>query len=390
MRILITGGGGAMGAFACRVLATEPVVDQVIAADIDEVRAQRVAEDAGGSATSMRLDISDDAVLKAALDDVDIVLSTAGPFFVHGRRVLDAAIAAGIHYLDICDDWEPTLDMLELDDAARKAGITAVIGMGASPGISNLLAVAAMNELDEVERVYTGWRAPAGMPRISPDEPAPKAAANVVHWIHNISAPIKIQRGGQLTEIWAMEEIPVTYPGRGTEPVWVCGHPEPLTIPHARPEVQESLNVMISRRGLMDAAIRIAERVKSGELDEQTGADKLLVEPNMYGDAAGPPPTFPPLFSVAEGTKDGESLRSAARALALPDGSEMGAVTGIPLAVATLMLIRGEIDTPGVHGPEIVDADIFFREMAKFAPDPPAGGPYVEVLTEPIDDRQPA
>ena len=54
-----------------------------------------------------------------------------------------AAIEAGAHYLDICDDWEPTLDMLELGERARARGVTAVIGMGASPGLTNLLAMKA-------------------------------------------------------------------------------------------------------------------------------------------------------------------------------------------------------------------------------------------------------
>jgi saccharopine dehydrogenase-like NADP-dependent oxidoreductase len=385
MRILVTGGGGSMGAFACDVLAKDAAVDEVIVADIDEEAASAVARAAGPKAKPEGLDIGDDAALEAALEGMDVVLSTAGPFYRHGRRVLEAAIAAGIDYLDICDDWEPTLDMLELDERARAAGVTAVIGMGASPGISNLLAVAAMDACDRVDRVYTGWRAPAGMPRVSPDDPEPTAAANVVHWVHNVSAPITVWRDGKRTEIAALEEIPVTYPGRGTEPVWVCGHPEPLTIPHARPEVKEALNVMTSRRGLMEGLIRIAERVKSGELDEQTGADKLLIEPDMYGDAAGPPPTFPPLFALVEGVKDGEPIRAGARPLALPDGRQMGAVTGIPLAVAALMLVRGELHHPGVSGPELtIDPDTFFGEMARFAPGAPSEGPYVEVLTEAI------
>ncbi|GAA5108266.1 hypothetical protein [Haloechinothrix salitolerans] len=75
--------------------------------------------------------------------------------------MLSAAIATTTNYLDICDDWEPTLQMLELDGAARAAGVTAVIGMGASPGSSNLLALLAMNQCDTVDRVYTAWRAGA-------------------------------------------------------------------------------------------------------------------------------------------------------------------------------------------------------------------------------------
>jgi len=60
-------------------------------------------------------------------------------------------LGAGVHYLDINDDWESTEAMLAMDAAARGRGVTAVIGMGASPGISNLLARHAMRRLDLVD-----------------------------------------------------------------------------------------------------------------------------------------------------------------------------------------------------------------------------------------------
>jgi saccharopine dehydrogenase (NAD+, L-lysine forming) len=43
-----------------------------------------------------------------------------------------------------------TLEILEMDEDARRAGISALIGMGSSPGATNLLArFAADNLLDE-------------------------------------------------------------------------------------------------------------------------------------------------------------------------------------------------------------------------------------------------
>lgn len=388
MQILIIGGGGAMGAYACKVLGADAAVDEVIVADLDRERARRVAEESGSKARALRLDISDGDALRAALNEADIVLGTAGPFYEHGRRVLEAAIDAEVDYLDICDDWEPTLEMLGLDDRAREAGVTAVIGMGASPGISNLLAALAIEKCDRVERVFTSWRAGAGMPRVVPGEPLPKASAAGLHWLHNVSDPIKIWRNGRLTEAWGLEELELAYPQRGTETVWVCGHPEPLTIPRARPEVKESLNVMTSRRGLMDALIRVASRVRGGEYDLNAAFEELLVQPNMFGSAAGPAPVFPDLFAVAEGVKDGKAVRAGARPLAMPN-KNMGEMTGIPLAVATSMMVRGEVDRPGVNGPEAtIDPHRFFEDLAAFADDVPAGGPYVEVLTEPIRAQQ--
>lgn len=386
MRILVTGGGGEMGRYAVQVLTQSEAVDEVIVADLNEQRAEEVANEFGPHAIALALDVSDGAALAAALREVNIVLNTSGPFYRLGRPVLEAAIAAGSHYLDICDDWEPTLEMLELSGRAEAAGVTAVVGMGSSPGISNLLAALAVRECDQVDRIFTGWRAGAGVPRPSPEDPEPESTAAVEHWVHNCSDPIKIWRDGALTDSWALEEITIAYPGRGEGPVWVCGHPEPLTIPHAVRGVRESLNVMTARPGLISAVRRISERVRSGELDIPTASRKLLLEPNMWGTAAGPSSAFPDLFAVVEGRKDGQQIRVGARPLAIP-AKNMGEFTGIPLAVASLMMVQGSVDRPGVYGPEAtIDPDAFFTELAQqFDGDHEDAGRLVEILTEPID-----
>jgi saccharopine dehydrogenase-like NADP-dependent oxidoreductase len=387
-RVLVTGGAGEMGAYACRVLAQVQTVSQVVVADRDDEKAAKLAIDLGPKAAPLALDISDSDGLSTALAEVDIVLNCAGPFYRFGREVLSAAIAADTDYLDICDDWEPTLEMLELDDAARAAGVTAVIGMGASPGTSNLLAVLAMDECDTVDRVYTSWRASAAhFPRAAEGQEFPDATAAIEHWVHNCTEPIKLWRDGGLVDGYGLEETTLTYPGVGTDPVWVCGHPEPLTLPRFRPEVRESLNVMSARRGLMDAITRIAARVRSGELDVRQASDELLRQPNLSGRNAGPSPALPSnIFAIAEGTKDGQRIRVGAQALVQPERN-MGEMTGIPLAVAALMAARGEVHQPGVHGPEgAIDPKTFFHDLAQYADVPPAAGaPVYEVVKELID-----
>jgi hypothetical protein len=91
--------------------------------------------------------------------------------------------------------------------------------------------------------------------------------------------------------------------------------------------------------------------------------------------AAGPSPALPGnVFAVAEGTKEGQGIRVGAQALVQPDAN-MGEMTGIPLAIATLMMVRGQVDKPAVHGLEgAVDPTIFFPELAKHAPEQPADG----------------
>lgn len=380
-RILVTGGAGEMARYACRALAKADEVQLVLVADRDLARAEEFVTELGPKAQALGLDISDADALGKVLSEVDIVLNCAGPFYRFGREVLSAAIASGTNYLDICDDWEPTLEMLELDDAARAAGVTAVIGMGASPGTSNLLALLCMNRCDTVDRVFTAWRA-GGLPYPKEGEEfEPNAATD--HWIHNCTEPIKTWRNGRLGDAYALEELRITYPGIGEDSVWVCGHPEPLTLPRVRPEIQDSLNLMVSRRGLMEALQRIAKRVQAGELDVTAAGKQLMREPNTGGAAAGPSPILPNLFALAEGTKDGKGIRVAAQPVILPNAN-MGEMTGYPLAIATLMMCRGEVDSPGVHGPEgAVDPEIYFRNLSNLVENRPEGD-AVEVVSEEI------
>jgi saccharopine dehydrogenase-like NADP-dependent oxidoreductase len=370
-RILVTGGAGAMGRHACAVVADAPDMSLLVA-DRNEARAAELAASLGGDATTLALDITDAGALRSALAGVDVVLNTVGPFFRYGRPVLEAAIEQGVHYLDITDDWEPTLDMLELHEAARSAGTTAIVGIGASPGISNMLAAAALQEVDKADRVLTGWRAGAGMPR--PEELDPQATAAGEHWVHQCSTPIKVWRDGGYADGWALESLEIEYPGRGGGTVWTCGHPESVTIPRSRPEARECLNVMVSRPGLISAMERVVARLRDGELDLRDAVVALVNEPDIRGPAAGEPAPFPDLFALVEGRRDGRPIRVGVSALAIPVG-DMGEMTGIPLALAGLMVARGEITERGVFPPEeAIEPQAFFERLAAFAPTPPVDG----------------
>ena len=367
MRILAIGGAGDMGRAACAAAASDDAIDHVVVADLDGDRAAKVAEAIGPKASAMALDVTDDGALGAAAAEADLVLNTVGPFYVFGRRVLQAAIDAGVHYADINDDWEPTIEMLEMSDDAASAGITALIGMGASPGVTNILAAVAARELDDVSRLLTGWRAGAGIPKPTSEGPAPEASAAVDHWIHNCSEPIRLWRDGGPGDYDPLEELAISYPGRGAGTVWTCGHPEPITLPRTYPDLAESMNVMVSRPGLIDAVRRVVARVRSGEFTVHQAANQLILEPGRRGPAAGEAAPLPDMFALAEGTAGGEGKRVGVFTDAMPDG-DMDVLTGVPLAIGAGMIARGEITTRGVVAPEaVVDPDLFFQRIAAFS-----------------------
>jgi saccharopine dehydrogenase-like NADP-dependent oxidoreductase len=366
VKVLAVGGAGDMGRVGAETIALEGVVDSVVIADLDGGRARDVAASIGPKASAIELDITDTAALDAALSEVDLVLNTVGPFFRFGPPVLEAAIRTRTDYADIMDDWQPTVEMLGLDDAAREVGITALIGMGASPGVSNMLAAKAMQQLDEATSLHTVWRAGVGIPKAPAEGEDYEPAAAIDHWIHNLAYPILVWQDGRYQEIPPRQQVEINYPGFGPAPTWMCGHPEPITLPRTYPGLIESYNLMTSRPGLMKVAGEISERVAAGELSIRDAGRELIFAPGRRGPEAGEAPDLPGVFVLASGTRDGVPTRVAVSTNVLPGGS-MGASTSIPLAVGAAMIARGEVTRHGVFAPEgILDPDLFFDRLAAF------------------------
>jgi saccharopine dehydrogenase-like NADP-dependent oxidoreductase len=381
MKIVVVGGAGEMGRVAAATAAADPKITSVVIADRDRDQAAKVATEIGAKVSWRSLDITNTPQLLATLADVDMVLNTVGPFYLFGRPVLEAAISTRTHYADIADDWEPTVEMLELDEQARDAGIVAIVGMGASPGLSNLMAAVAHAQLDTVESLHTVWRGGAGVPKApdNPDDVTPAAAID--HWIHNLAAPIRVWRSGAWEDADALEETNIHYPGLGPGRAWTCGHPEPVTLPRTFPDIKHSANLMFSRPGLIDALRNVRDRVRTGELTVPQGSKALILAPGRRGPEAGPVPAFPEVFAYAEGTKAGKPARVAVTSNVLPEG-KMGEVTCIPLAMAAGMVARGEVSKPGVCAPEaVIDPQLMFTRLAPYAGQR-AGLPVLDIATE--------
>ena len=106
MRVLALGGSGGMGRFAVREAIQMDSIDRVVVADLNAAAAQEFASSLGPKAEGLGLDVMNEDALRKAMQDVDVVINTVGPFFKFGPPVLRMAIECQKHYLDICDDWE--------------------------------------------------------------------------------------------------------------------------------------------------------------------------------------------------------------------------------------------------------------------------------------------
>jgi saccharopine dehydrogenase-like NADP-dependent oxidoreductase len=398
MKVIALGGTGGMGRYAVRTAAGFDFVKEIVIADRDGEAAGRLATEVGEKATSTAVDVRDTAALKAVVARGDVVLNTVGPFFRFGPPILRAVIETGRNYLDICDDWEPTLEMLDLHDQARAAGVTAVLGLGASPGITNLMAVLALRELDLAEAIYTVW----DLDSAKPEQIGPVPSAAMVHGMHQLTGSIRVWENGGHAEVRPVRKVMIDYPGIGRRPSWSIGHPEAVTLPRYYPDLQVSRNLMVTSRANVIALRGVAALVNAGWMSVETAA---RIAEKVEGTGVGRTPgdfirevnrgdvrlRLPPLFALAQGRKNGKPASVAATVLGAPAGG-MGGATGVPLAVG-LNLFRDQAPEPGVYAPEgIVKPETLLDALAPLCDPPCRNGSELVLVTrsweEPVDIRK--
>src|ERR1700683_2076059 len=158
MRILLVGAGGGGSALA-RIAARRPFAELVIA-DYDLGRAQRAAAARDGY-EAVQLDARDERATAELLTQrhCDVLMNATDPRFV--LPLFRAALAARVHYLDMAmslsyphpdEPYRETGIKLGDDQFAlagewERAGRLALVGMGVEPGLSDVFARYAADEL---------------------------------------------------------------------------------------------------------------------------------------------------------------------------------------------------------------------------------------------------
>ncbi|WP_339130068.1 saccharopine dehydrogenase NADP-binding domain-containing protein [Streptomyces sp. f51] len=112
--------------------------------------------------------VGDPASLDHALAGAAAVVNCAGPFATTAAPVIEAALRAGIPYLDVAAEIEANLDTFtHFAERAEAAGTVVVPAMAFYGGLGDLLVTAAMDEwtaADEAHIAYglSGWHPTAG------------------------------------------------------------------------------------------------------------------------------------------------------------------------------------------------------------------------------------
>jgi saccharopine dehydrogenase-like NADP-dependent oxidoreductase len=169
MRVLLVGAGG-VGTAITRIAARRPFFEAMVVADYDPDRAAAAvtALDGDGRFLAERVDASDEAAVTRLLADhrCDVLLNATDPRFV--MPLFRAARTAGATYVDMAmslsrphpdrpyQECGVKLGDTQFAQAAdwEEAGALALVGMGVEPGLSDVFARYAADELfDEIEEI---------------------------------------------------------------------------------------------------------------------------------------------------------------------------------------------------------------------------------------------
>jgi lysine 6-dehydrogenase len=235
MRVLVVGGAGAMGRWTVRDLTESEGVDEVVVADLDGTRAREAAgwaaarSGSNGTAqvSGLALDAADPDGLRRAFDGADVVCNCA--VFALNLPVMAACADTATHYVDLGGLFHTTRRQLALHERFVAAGVTAVIGMGGSPGVTNVLAALAARDLAVVEEVEVRLGVADFAPSSAP-VPVPYAIQTI---LDEFAVPAMAFLDGRLVEVPAMsgqEELDFPQPV-GRVRVGHTLHSEVATLP---------------------------------------------------------------------------------------------------------------------------------------------------------------
>ncbi|MFC2170210.1 saccharopine dehydrogenase NADP-binding domain-containing protein [Acidobacteriota bacterium] len=148
-------GAGKMGMVLAKDLVNSNHKNKVTLVDISFGQLKEASEFIGNERLiPVQRDVEDKEHRKEIFKDQDVAINAL--LHRHSLLVLEEAVRRGVHFVDLVG--ESPMERLKYDEEATKRGVAAILGLGVSPGITNVCVGRAVFLLDETEKalIYVG------------------------------------------------------------------------------------------------------------------------------------------------------------------------------------------------------------------------------------------
>jgi len=365
MRILSLGGAGAVCQHATRDLADFSEFDKIVIGDYNVAAAERLAADIGDPRLGvLEVDAEDYDQLVQTFRDFDVVLN--GLPWKYDMAVTKACIEAGVNGLDVSTEE----DQWDYDAAAKEKGLVFIPGVGATPGITNVMARRGADQLDEVDEIQINFAAFRCL------APAPGLLITTVWEFHPEEESRLYYRGGKFHWVGPFEGLKIVdFPGPiGEQEVCYIPHPETRTMPDSLGAKAVSVHgcfpphIMRLMKAMLESGLYSEESltVKGVQTTPLEMIQELLIQ--LPESKENPLWAYGLVVDVM-GKRDGRDVK-----LSLwnrhPPQEEWGGTAAyykniaIPLSIGAQMIARGDVEVKCVVPPETaIDPSIFLGEL---------------------------
>lgn len=232
MSILILGGAGMMASGTILDLLSElsEGTHQIIASDFSDRALERLPDHP--RLKKVVGDVNDSSQLSGLLEGCDLCINGVPTFAGHQMTIFEACLKAGCTYVDYGGMGVYTVQQKAQHQAFLDRGVTAVIGLGADPGLSNVICRACADRLDEIDSINLYWTATL----LGPESPVLEPPYSPSTILAEYANPSQQFFNGELQEMpprSGQETIELPEPF-GQTTFMFSQHSEPLTVPFAQ------------------------------------------------------------------------------------------------------------------------------------------------------------
>ncbi|MFJ8088357.1 saccharopine dehydrogenase family protein [Lysinibacillus sp. NPDC095746] len=372
MKVVVL-GAGLMGKEVARDLIKNSNVERVFLGDIDVKLAQNFVD-------SLNTDKIEVVELHAERDDSLMEVISKGNvvvnalFYSFNERVARAAIAAGVHSVDLGGHiGGVTEKILGLDEEAKAKGVTIIPDLGVAPGMVNILAGYGASKLDEVEsiKLFVGG---------IPTEPKPPLHYTRVFSLDGVfdhyTEPSKMIQKGKLQEVPSLSGVePIYFKDFGVlEAFYTSGGISTLykTFPNVQTLEYKTIRYkghaekfkLLADLGFLDASNKVEVE------DQEVSVRPVVREALKKKLELGTKPDAVLLRVIVAGEKAQQQVTYEFEMVVRKDmtinETAMARATANTISVVAQMIGENKITERGVFAPEsIVPGDIYIKEMAK-------------------------
>lgn len=383
-KVLIIGAGGVGRVVANKVAQNNDVFTEIMLASRTKSKCDDIAEDVkrrtGVDIQTAQVDADSVPELVKLFDEFrpEIVINVALPY--QDLTIMDACLECGVNYLDTAN-YEPKDEahfeyswQWAYKDKFREAGLTAILGCGFDPGVTNVFtAYAAKHHFDEIHYLDI-VDCNAG------DHHKPFATNfNPEINIREVTQKGKYYENGKWIETEPHEiHKPLTYPEIGPKESYVIYHEELESLVKNFPSIRRARFWMTFSDEYL-THLRVIQNIGMARIDEVEFNGQKIV-PIQFLKAVLPNPgelgeNYTGQTSIGcriRGIKDGKErtyyiYNNCSHEAAYRETGAQGVsyTTGVPATIGAMLFLQGIWKKPGVFNVEEFDPDPFMEQLNK-------------------------